>query len=84
MRKTKNTSTHSTSSNDDLNLYATYIHMMIWLLDSVTTFSKNISLKVLEDKYAYVRIERGVVVQPKTTIKINQLTIQLVTKDSYK
>ena len=58
--------------------------MMIWLLDSVTTFSKNISLKVLEDKYVYVRIERGVVVQPKTTIKINQLTIQLVTKDSYK
>ena len=44
---------------DDLKLYASSISILKKQLDLVTKFSKNIGMKFGQDKYAYVKIEKG-------------------------
>ena len=70
---------------DDLKSFAPNMNSMKLLLDLVTQFSKDISMKFGESKCAYLQIERGRVKVNSENIKINNLNVQQVKEgESYK
>ena len=69
---------------DDLKLFATNMNNIKCLLDIVTIFSKDIRMKFVVDKCAFVQIEKGKLIQNPEPLIINDLIIKpLPLGDSY-
>ena len=56
---------------DDLKLFAANRAELMKQFDSVTTFSEDIGMKFVEDKCAYLQLERGKKVEKKEPIFSN-------------
>jgi len=70
---------------DDLKMFAPNRNHMRTLLDQVTIFSNDIDMKLGLSKYAYLRIEKGKIVNAKEQMVMNDVTIEPVKEgDSYK
>ena len=68
---------------DDLTLYASNLQEATKLLDLVT-FSNDIRMKFGDSKYAYLKIEKGLIKQPVHNLEINNVCIKPIKGELYK
>ena len=69
---------------DDLKLFAQTSSSIQKQLDIITTFSKDINMNFGEEKCAYMRIEKGKMVDSSNPIVMNNLTIKpILSGDNY-
>ena len=69
---------------DDLKVFAQTFSSIQKQLDIITTFSKDINMNFCEEKCAYMRIEKGKVVDNSNPIVMSNLTIKpILSGDNY-
>ena len=69
---------------DNLKLYASNLQQATKVLDLVTTISNYIRMKFGDSKYAYLKIEKGLIKQSAQNLEINVCIKPIKEGESYK